>query len=269
MTLIMRRLGDIGISSVEANRIYGAYTTLALPIFGLVPAFVPPITESLIPRLSAAVSANNRNEQTRAVSGAARLTVFLGMPASMGIALYSKDMIALLFNADKQTLELAAPLLSALGASVLFSCLVTATNAVLQSYRRVILPIISLGVGAAVKAISAYILIGNPDIGTLGAPISTLLCNVTVLAINLIFIGRRIAGRAGILSQLPKPFFASVVSMLASYAVYLPISRINGATTLGFLVALSVAAVMYITLCLMLGVVSRDDIKLIKKKKEN
>ena len=269
MTFIMRRLGDIGVSSAEANRIYGAYTTLALPIFGLVPAFVPPITESLIPRLSAAVVSNDKAEQRRAVSGAARLTVFLGMPASMGIALYSREVISLLFNADQTTLSVAAPLLSALGASVLFSCLVTATNAILQSYRRVLLPIISLAAGAVVKAVSAYFLIGNPDVGTLGAPISTLLCNVTVLTINLVFIGRSASGRSGILSQLPKPFFASVISMLVSYAAYLPMRRVFGENSVAFIGALCVVAVTYIMLCLLFGVVSKEDIKLIKKKKES
>lgn len=267
MTLIMRRLQDIGVSSAESNRIYGVYTTLALPIFGLVPAFVPPITESLIPRLSAAVESKHRAEEARAVSGAARLTVFLAMPASMGIALYSKQIISLLFGGSTEAILVAAPLLSALGASVLFSCLITATNAILQSYRRVLLPIISLAVGALVKAVSAYILIGNPSVGVMGAPISTFLSNATVLAINLYFVSKSLSGRTGILRQLPKPFFASVVAMLASYAAYLPIERLTDGGAAAFLVALAVAVAAYFVLCVLLGVVSRDDIKIIKRKK--
>lgn len=267
MTLIMRRLGDIGVSSAEANKIYGAYTTLALPIFGLVPAFVPPITESLIPRLSAAIESKHRSEEARAVSGAARLTVFIAMPSAMGIALYSKQIISLLFGGETQAISVAAPLLSALGASVLFSCLITATNAILQSYRRVLLPIISLGVGAIVKALSAYLLIGDPDIGVMGAPISTFLSNAAVLALNLCFVSKSLEGRSGILSQLPKPFFASVVAMLASYAAYLPLSTLIDSDTLAFLGALAVAVIMYFALCVMLKVVSKDDIKVIKRKK--
>lgn len=267
MTLIMRRLQDIGVSSAESNRIYGAYTTLALPIFGLVPAFVPPITESLIPRLSAAVEAKHKEEEIRAVSGAARLTVFIAMPASMGIALYSEQIISLLFGGGTEAVAVAAPLLSALGASVLFSCLITATNAILQSYRRVHLPIISLGVGALVKAVSAYFLIGNPAFGVMGAPISTFLSNAAVLALNLCFVSRSLSGRSGILTQLPKPFFASVIAMLASYAVYLPLDRLNDGGSLAFLGALIVAVVMYFALCILLGVVSREDIKIVKRKK--
>lgn len=267
MTLIMRRLQDIGTSLVSANKIYGAYTTLALPVYGLVPAFVPPITESLIPRLSAAIEVKHRDEEKRAIAGAARLTVFIAMPASMGIMLYSGQIISLLFGSNADALAVAAPLLSALGASVLISCLITASNAVLQSYRRVLLPIISLAAGAAVKAFSAYFLMGNPSIGVMGAPVSTLLSNLCVLTLNLVFLSRCAHGVSGIFAQLPKPFFAGAVAMLASYAVYLPLNSLTVGTSIAFIGALLVAVTVYFVLCVMLGVVSRDDIKIIKKEK--
>lgn len=267
MTLIMRRLRDIGTGLAAANKIYGAYTTLALPIYGLVPAFVPPITESLIPRLSAAIEVKRRDEEKRAIAGAARLTVFIAMPASMGIMLYSKQIISLLFGSDADAASVAAPLLSALGVSVLLSCLITASNAVLQSYRRVLLPIISLAAGAAVKAVSAYFLIGSPTFGVMGAPISTFLCNLCVLSLNLMFLSRCAHGVSGIFAQLPKPFLASAVAMLASYAVYLPMSNLTEGTNLAFIGALLAAAAVYFVLCTALGVVSRDDIRIIKKEK--
>ena len=270
MALIMRRLQDIGVSAASSNKIYGAYTTLALPIFGLVPAFVPPITESLIPRLSAAAETKNKLEEKHAVSGAARLTVFLAMPASMGLVLYSEDIIALLFGRGTEALDVAAPLLSALGASVLFSCLVTTTNAMLQSYRRVVLPMVSLGAGAAVKAVSAYFLIGNPDIGVMGAPVSTLLCNVTVLSINLCFVSSCFSGRTGILAQLPKPFFASVISMLASYAAYIPLKKAFDGSSIAFVCAFCIAISTYVFLCVYFGVVNKNDISMIRiNKKES
>lgn len=267
MTLIMRRLTDIGVSSAEANRIYGSYTTLALPIFSLVPAFIPPITESLIPRLAAAVESGSQTEQHRAVSNAARLTVFLAMPSSMGIALYSKQIMTLLFGNEAQAIEIAAPLLSSLGISVLLSCLITTTNAILQSYRKVLLPIISLAVGAVIKSVSAYFLIGSPQFAEMGAPVSTFLSNLAVMSVNMLFVSKTLSGKTGILSALPKPFFASVVAMLASYSTYTLLTRVWGNTTLVFLVALAVAVAMYFALAVALGVVSRDDLNMIRKNK--
>ena len=269
MAFIMRRLNDIGVSSYEANVIYGSYTTLAMPIYSLVPAFIPPITESLIPRLAAAVGTGAREEQGRAVSNSIRLTVFLAIPASMGICLYSTQILRILFGEQSQAISIAAPLLSVLGASVVFSCLITTTTAILQSYRCVIAPILSLAAGAVVKAVSAYMLIGDVDVGTLGAPISTLLFNVTVLAFNLIFMYKRIPRGASVLRQLPKPFFAAIVSMVLSYAAYRPVTRLTDSTVLSFGVALAVAAVCYLALTVLIGVVGKDDIAVIGKTKRS
>ena len=266
MTLIMRRLGDIGISTTKANEIYGSYTTLALPIFSLVPAFIPPITESLIPRLSAAVESGSKREQSRAVSNAARLTIFLAMPASMGISLYSKQIITLLFAGETEAIAIASPLLSALGVSVLLSCIITTTNAILQSYRKVMLPIFSLAIGAVTKAVSAYFLIGNQKFAELGAPMSTFLSNAVVVCLNLCFVSRAVNGKTGLLSSLPKTFFASVISMLASYAVYMILARGGENLTAAFLVSLGVAIVMYFILAVTMDIVSWDDINIINKK---
>lgn len=267
MALIMRRLQATGVSTYEANKLYGAYTTLALPVFMLVPAFITPITESLIPRLSAAVAADEANEEERAVSGAVRLTVFLAFPSAMGIALYSEQILSLLFGSQTEAVAVSAPLLSALGASVLFSCLISTMTAVLQAYRRVILPIIALAVGAVVKITAAYCLIGSPAFGAMGAPVSTLLSNVAVLALDLCFVACTSRRRLGIIKQLPKPFFASLLSMLGSYALYLALGGIAGEERLRFILTLAAAVGIYFVFSVLFGVITSEDVSVLSHKR--
>ncbi len=266
MALIMRRLQEIGVSASEANIIYGSYTTLALPIYGLVPAFIPPITESLIPRLSAVAGTQRLDEQRNALSSSMRLTLLLGVPSAMGVALYSSQIIALLFGKTGAA-TVAAPLLSVLGVSVLLTCMTTTLTAILQSYKKVAVPIIALAAGAAVKTVSAYLLIGNPDIREMGAPISTLLFNLTVLAIDLAFAYRVIPRGAGILKALPRCALAGTIAMIMSYAVFLALGAHVDGATLPFLAALAVAVGVYFVLAYALGIVSKDDISVISRKK--
>ncbi len=267
MALIMRRLQDIGVSSAEANRIYGSYTTLALPIFGLVPAFIPPITENLIPRLSAAVETGDAEEQINAVNNAVRLTVFLAIPASMGITVYSYEIISLLFHGQEQAVAVSAPLLSALGVSVLLSCLISAAGAILQSYKRVMLPIISLGVGALAKIVSGYMLIGDVRFGAMGAPLSTLAFNLTTLALEMLFLWRVLPKGTSVFKQLPKPALASVAAISLSYLAYTFSKGVSDSVVFTFGIALSVAGICYIALCCLLGVVSKDDLAVFSKKR--
>lgn len=260
MTLIMRRLQDIGISTAAANEIYGSYTTLALPVFSLVPALATPISESLIPRLSAAVETGEAGEQRAAVEKSVRLTALIALPASMGIVLYSKQILGLIFSGQTEAIAIASPLLSALGASVLFSCLITATNAILQAYRRVMLPIASMAVGAIVKTASAYFLIGSVGVGELGAPISTLLCNVTVVGINIFFVDRAVPRGTATAKALIRPFFASIVAIVLSALAYVPVLNITESESIAFIAALVCACAAYFAFALLFGALRKEDL---------
>ncbi len=276
MALILRRLGDVGVSLPEANRIYGAYTTLAVPVFSLIPALVTPVALSLVPQLSAAIESRAGDGQVRVVSDALRLTVLLAMPSSLGIAVYARPILSLLFAGEDEAIAIAAPLLSMLGASVFFSCLITTTNAILQSYRKTEKPIVSTVAGSAVKIVGAYVLIGIPSIGVFGAPISTFFCNLTVSAMNLWYLYACLPHTRGlgIGRVFLRPFAASLCAIGLSVAVYLPVRSWAGRETVGFFAAVLTAVVGYAVFAVLLRAVTREDLALLpwgqkKNKKKN
>ncbi len=263
MALIMRRLQSIGVSAAEANRIFGAYTTLAIPVFGLIPSLITPIALALVPQLSAAIEGGKREDQAAVSDRAIRLTVLLSMPAAMGISVYASPILSILFRNEPESVATAAPLLSLLGGSVLFSGLITTTNGILQSYRKTWKPILSMAIGAVVKILFAYALIGIPEIGVMGAPISTFLCDVTVTVLNLKYMSScvpRSKGTAGRGQTYGKPLLASVVSIAASLSVYAPMERMMGGEALSFLCAASVAVLVYGALALLLRIVTEEDL---------
>ncbi len=260
MALIMRRLQDIGYTSVGANSIYGSYTTLAVPVFGLIPSLITPISLALVPRLSSAIERGSAEAQSEVAGSSMRITVLFAMPASMGIAVYAKRILELLFSKQTEAIETAAPLLSLLGISILFSCLITTSNAILQSYRQTSKPIISMAFGALVKVVSAYILIGIPSVGVYGAPISTLLCNITVTAIDIYYINKCLPHTDSVASVYARPFFASCMMMAVSLSVYIPISSALENPTLGFILALCAAVAAYFIFALLFGAVTKKDI---------
>lgn len=271
MSLILRRLSDIGVSSSRANEIFGSYTTLALPVFSLVPSLITPIALSLVPQLSAAIEKRSSDGQGRVLSDSMRLTVLFAIPSSMGIALYARPILSILFSGQYEAIDIAAPLLSILGGSVLFSCVITTTNAILQSYRKTVLPIISMAVGSAVKIVSAYILIGIEDIGVYGAPISTFLCNVCITAMNLYFISGVFKGD-GILKIWGRPFVASLGGILLSLAAYIPLTSLLGSETLGFMIVLPIALIGYFAFAVLTRAITKDDLLLlpfVKNKSNN
>ena len=260
MTLIMKRLGDVGYTSYEVNEIYGAYTTLSLPVFSLIPSLVAPISLALIPRLSAAVDSKNAEGQSAVVRSAMRLTTLFAMPASVGVAVYAERILGLLFKNQREAVDIASPLLAVLGISVLFSCVITTTNAILQAYSKTVKPIISMAVGAVVKIVLAYYLLGNPDIAIWGAPISTLACDVVITAINIYYVNKYVPRTDGISRLYVRPFAASLAMMAVSFSAYLLVLRAVGSASIAFLVAMAAALPAYLLFAAVFGALEEGDL---------
>ncbi len=263
MTLIMRRLQDIGVSVLEANSIYGAYTTLAVPVFSLVPALITPVSMAMVPQLSSFIESKNNEGQRSIIEKAMRITVLLGMPASLGLAAFSRPILELLFVDQPQAIDVSAPLLAILGASVVFSCLITTTNAILQSYRRAYIPIISMLVGVAVKFAVSYLLIGDVRIGALGAPIGSLLCNITVTLLNLYFMGTYENCAFSAIKVFFKPAIASFICVGTAFAVYVWLVKNIQNRYLPLALAIALAVLVYFAFSLVIKSITAEDVILL------
>ena len=263
MTFIMRRLQDLGYTSGVANEMFGMYSTVVIPIFSLVPSLLSPVSLALIPELSSAIEKDDRSLQAYIARTSVRFTAFFAIPATFAIMLYSKPIISILFSSAADKYEYIVPLLTFLASSVLFSCMITTTNAILQSYRNTIKPIISMSVGVLVKIVSEYILIGIPNINIYGAPISTFLCDVVIMVINLYFISRELKGKFYEGSVFLKTMLASIVAMSASLAVYLPLSIKTSNIRLAFIIALPITVIVYFIISFLIKSISVEDVTIL------
>ena len=60
MTLILRRLGDLGYDSITATAMFGSYSTMAVPICHLPSSLIAGVSVSLVPGLTDAVESGCR-----------------------------------------------------------------------------------------------------------------------------------------------------------------------------------------------------------------
>jgi len=262
MTFIMRRMQDIGYASGVVNEMFGIYSTVAVPIFNLVPSLLAPISLALIPELSASVEKKNSFLQKHIVKTSLRYTVLFALPATFAIVLYSGPIISILFPGAEDNYEYVVSLLSVLGASILFSCLITTTNAILQSFRKTVKPIFSMLSGVAVKIISGYFLIGIPSVNIYGAPISTLLCDLVIVAINMTAIDRELNGECNMIPVYFKSMMASLVSIALSFAVYYPMLIVVDNEGAALLTAIPVAIVAYFAVSYFLKIITVEDLNM-------
>ncbi len=258
MSMLLRRLQTIGFSSEVATAMYGSYSTLAVPVYHLPASLVAGISVALVPTLTAAVEEGNSSKASELISSSLRLCTLAALPLAGGIAVFARPILELLFSGEGNAVSIAALPLSLLGLSVFSSCLAAVTNAVLHAYKKASLPIVSMLLGTAVKIVSAYILIGMPSVGILGAPISTLLCNVASVGLNLYYIDKETHFSDAFISIVAKPMVCVLISIGGAIVSY---TFIGDGGKIAFLTSVCLCAFMYLVCITRLGALSADDVK--------
>ena len=250
--LVTATLRDtLGYTTAETTALYGEYT-FGMTLFMLPPSFIYPLSVSLMPAVSAALTRRDRTAAGIAAGAALKLTVLAG------------PILHLLYPAVPETAEAAAYHLTFLGLACVFVCLMVATNGVLQSYGHPLLPVISLLCGGVLKIVTNYLMVGDPATGIRGAAVSTLYCYALIAVINLAAIARLVPERPGYISLFAKPVLLTAVMALAARSGYGLFCRLLPERW-AVLPAVLLAAVVYVVLALAIGAVTRQDLQTLPK----
>ena len=259
-TIVQRLLQETGLSQQTATELYGNYTSLAVPMFNLPPVLIYPISYSIVPLLAAARKQGD-TEKCRMVSESSmRIAMIVGIPCGLGLAALSEPILNLLYKSSSAAL--AAPALTLLAPSTAFICILSITNAILQSAGHERKPLISMLIGAGVKVLTNFCLIQH--IGMKSTPISTFLCYLTVTLINLYFIRKYVEVKPSLSGLFGKPLFAGAVCAVCAFFSYNTISNFISAK-ISVIVAIGIAAIVYVVMLFLVRGISGEDVKLLPK----
>ena len=136
---------DAASAKVQYGILSGKVDTLiTLPL-----SFNVAFATALVPAVSASIAKNDKNTASKRISFSMLVTMLIGLPCTVGMMIFSEQILALLFpNAASGSLLLQ---LSAM--TILFSVLVQTANGALQGLGRVVIPAVSSLVGLIVKLI--------------------------------------------------------------------------------------------------------------------
>ena len=236
----------------------------ARKFFDLPGAFVVPISTSLLPILSGAIAAKDQRQVDRISSTALRVTLLIGIPSSVGMAIFARPICQLLLYNQPEVAESAAPLLTMLSLAIAFSGLLFTTNSILQSFGRATRPVVDMAVGGVVKVVLSYVLIGIPEIAAMGSAISTVASYVVMVVLNLIAIRSSLPHMDSIVkTALPLLLSAGVMGGI-SYGFYWVLTRWIS-PQIAVLPAIILAIVVYAVCVVLFRGVSYDDVVMLPK----
>ena len=260
--LIINCLGKIGYSESEATALYGNYTTLAVPMLNLAISIITPISVAHMPLLTRSFLNADNSSRRSLERGALELTAIAAAPMMIGMCVYSKEILSLLFpNSD---VGIGAPLLSLLSPSILFFSLLMIVNTILEAAGRVSAPMISMLLGSLAKIILSYILITHTELGILGAPIGSVICYATALFTSLIIYGRSIKAHLPIFSTCAPAYLSALTAVLCSRYLYIKLFLVFDERVL-LLISIVFCALIYLVLLTFIGILSPKRLKEIAK----
>ncbi len=253
LAVVMRGLQKSGMDVEMANRLYGNYSSLAVPLFNLPTVLFMPISYAIVPKITEARMRGDSASISQTAREALRATSLVTMPCVFGLYLLSGPILLLLF--EEQAALRASPLLSILGPAVFFMGIVTVTGSFLQASGKQMLPVVSMLCGAVCKlAISLFMI---PKIGITGAPIGTLGCYLTIAVLNLYFAVRHGTLRLSFGRQFWAPLLSGFGCALVGRLIYFLMCPRFG-IRVSALLAIGMAGIVYGMLLLLLGAVDAE-----------
>lgn len=242
----------------------GVYA-LCQTIFNFPTSFFPCITVAIIPAITGYLTCNDQKNVQMVQNSSMRLTGLIAMPCMVGLFVLAEPIMALLGNYGDERVPLAAVLLAILAPTVLVNGITTVTTAIMQAHNRPWLPMINMLIGGGVKVAVNYILVGNPAIGILGAPVGTLACFTVYMILNLFMLHHVVPNPPKILGSVWKSGLAALAMGVAAFFVYRLVYGFVSSVLIACACAILVAVVVYLLLVIFLKAVTYEDCLLLPK----
>ena len=247
-----------------AGTLKGVYN-MSQTIFNMPCAFIVPITVSVIPAITSALTLLQHDQVRATEESAARITGLLSLPCAVGLFLLGQPVMALLGGYEGQLLQSGGVLMSLLGLSIFPYAIIQYTNALLQAHGYAHVPVINMLICGVAKLAVVYILVGNPNIGLMGAPMGALVCYFCIAILNLIAIRRLVPQKPRLLKALVRPSLAAVTMGLTVWIAYTGLQMFISSNMILCVGAIGVGVVAYFAAVVLFKAITAEDCKLLPK----
>ena len=249
------------------NSLYGCHRGFAFSIYNLVPVLTSVLGVSAIPILASAWTRKDRAEVKTNVQTMIRTTALIAIPAGLGIVALADNILSLLYS-NEVAIAIAAPNLKILGFCAVFAGLNAPIVSMLQAIGKQGVPLKNIAVGAVLKIIINYILVGTPEINIVGVPVGTTLCYAYICIANFICFVRYSGVLPNLYSTLGKPLISGSLCAAAAYLCSYFGKNLSVSQSIVTIVSLCVAVVIYFVMLAILKGIEKDDVISLPKGKK-
>lgn len=224
-------------------------------------AFNIAFATALVPVVAGAKIKNDIKTINNKLSFSILTTILIGLPCTVGMAMYASQILRLLFpNAGN-----GGVLLAISSITIIFTVLAQTINGALQGLGKVKVPAIALGLGVLTKLIANIVLIPMEGIYENGAAIGSVLCHIVSFSIVYTVLKRTIKLDFKLSKIIVKPIVATIIMAIVSYFVYALSLNIINNQNISTIIGIIIAIIVYAISVLILKIYTENDILMLPK----
>ena len=244
--IIPRRLLESGFDRVMTDKLYGLMGGFCDPIINLPNIFIDAICISLMPAVTTAFTLKIKKDLDEHIKTGLKTMMIITYPCAIGLIV-------------------AVPALQILAVSIITLAIMRTFSTSLQGIGKMMLPVWNLLIGAVVKAIVSYILLGIPAININGAAFGSVMAYVTAGILNYRALKKYTDVSLDMKSIFIKPLGAALIMGAAAFISYKVIFMITSSNSVSTLISIMLAAAVYFVAAFKTGAVTKEEVELIPK----
>lgn len=253
-----------GVEEAETFKRYGIFSGKASVIANIPIALSTAMAAAILPSVSTACATGDMQSAKDKVAKATKVTMLISIPSAVGIGVLARPITQLLFP-QKASLDMASKLLVVLAITVVFYCLSTLTNTVLQGIGKVNIPVKNASIALILQTTVLSVLSYFTEMDLYALAIANIIYSGAMCILNQVSIRKHLEYRQEIFYTFVTPFISSIFMGVAAWGVYHGLYMFVKSNVICLFSAIFVAAIVYFVLEIVLKGVSEQELRQIPK----
>lgn len=236
----------------------------ASSFFNLVPTITGSFNMSALPHVADAWLLKDKRTVKRHVDYTLKITMLIAAPLGFGLMALGTPILHLFYSGrNPAQVAIGGILLTQMGVAAVLLALYSASNTVLQAIGRFDLPVKLLAAGGALNVMITYVLVGIPSLNIKAMPAGMIVSYLLIAVLSMHYLAKNTRIRFDYTGALVKPLLAGILCGLSAYIVYeLQILLLYDVIRqkIATMIAIIVAAFIYIIAISLLRVVTKEDV---------
>ncbi|MCQ2508898.1 MAG: polysaccharide biosynthesis protein [Lachnospiraceae bacterium] len=233
-----------GFDADAISAAYGEFSNYYVPLINIPLAIASASASALMPEVSGQFALGNHEEANKQINTTIRLTMFICIPAMVGLTVLAYPIMGVLFPSSS---ELAAKILMFGTLYVVFTALATITGSVLQSIGQQRTALFNAGISLILNLVAlAVMLMLIPRLDIYAVMIANIFFSVVYCFMNAMSMRKFLGHKNEMKKTYVEPMLASVIMGVCAVLVYKAFFRLLYRPFIAVCIAILVAILVYL-----------------------